>query len=181
MGRELEKRIDEAMDAGEWAHARQLLRGELRKDPHSHWCLTELATTYYEQRRYAIALRWSRRAQREAPDCRLVQWDLAGTLDMLGQSQEAIKLYRNLATTRVESTEGIECWESLGWSERLINDSRYRLGLCYIDIGMAILGARWLRAHIKQREAGVRSIYSLRDARQALHKTEQKRSFMQDA
>ena len=37
---------------------------------------------------YQEALRWVEKAREIAPDCPLVLWDYAGTLDMLGRERE---------------------------------------------------------------------------------------------
>jgi hypothetical protein len=40
----------------DWGSARQLLRRELKDSPNSHWLVTRIGTTYYEEKRYKLAL-----------------------------------------------------------------------------------------------------------------------------
>ena len=77
-------KIERLIEAEDWPAARRAIRAELRSDPENHWLLTRLGLTYYEEKDYKQALEWSRRAVGEAPNCPLVLWDYAGTLQMLG-------------------------------------------------------------------------------------------------
>ena len=61
------ERINRALDREDWETARRLLLDELKTAPDDHWLLTNIATTFYEQRCYEEALVWSERAQKEAP------------------------------------------------------------------------------------------------------------------
>jgi hypothetical protein len=74
----------------DWISARLLVQTALEKDPQSHWLLTHLAFTYYEQFAYQRELDLSRHAPTIEPQCPLALWDHAGALDMLGRPQEAL-------------------------------------------------------------------------------------------
>ena len=60
--------IEERIAANDWSGARRLIRAALRREPDSHWLLARIGLTYYEERRYAHALRRSDRAPK--PICR---------------------------------------------------------------------------------------------------------------
>ena len=68
------------------------LRERLRAEPRHHWLLTRLSSEYYEQRKYALALKYAEKAFAEVPSCPLVMWDYAGALQMLGRHNEALDL-----------------------------------------------------------------------------------------
>src|SRR5688572_8717949 len=93
----LSKRINRLFDHEKWAAARSLIERELATLPADdwtrHWWLTRLSTTYYEERNYKKARELAEQAVAIAPSCPLVLWDLAGTLDMLGDKAGAIHTY----------------------------------------------------------------------------------------
>ena len=52
----------------EHQHSEQfMLRQQLKAEPHHHWILTRLSSVYYEQRRYALALKYAEKAFAEYP------------------------------------------------------------------------------------------------------------------
>jgi tetratricopeptide (TPR) repeat protein len=80
----MSKAIEAAIRSERWKKARQLIRAELNEKPNSHWLLTRLGLTYYEERAYRASLWYSQKALRLAPECLLALWDYAGSLQMLG-------------------------------------------------------------------------------------------------
>ena len=58
------KQIEFAIGREDWKQARKLIRMWLRRSPNSHWLLTRMGLTYYEQRQYRRALGYERRAMR---------------------------------------------------------------------------------------------------------------------
>jgi tetratricopeptide (TPR) repeat protein len=90
------KAIESAIETDDWPRARVLIRSALKRDPDSHWLLTRLGLTYYEQRQYKRAIQYSEKALALAPHCPLVLWDYAGCLEMLDRTQEALAIYRRL-------------------------------------------------------------------------------------
>ena len=69
------------------------LRQQLKAEPRHHWVLTRISSEYYEQGKYALALKYAEKAFAEVPSCPLVLWDLAGALQALGRHNEALDLY----------------------------------------------------------------------------------------
>jgi len=65
--------------------------------------LTRLGLTFYEERRYAQALKYSLRALEEVPNCPLALWDYAGSLEMLDQTKAALKVYLYLIRRGIHS------------------------------------------------------------------------------
>jgi tetratricopeptide (TPR) repeat protein len=160
--------IESRIAAQDWAGARRLIRAALRRDPDSHWLLTRLGLTYYEQHRYDDALRYTTEALARAPRCPLVLWDYAGTLDQLGRHREALRIYSRLIRRGVESIAYDECGEGLRWARGLVADALYRQGLAYAALGEDRRARAALERHIAMRGPGTRSIYPLRDVRREL-------------
>lgn len=88
--------IERAIDAEDWQGARRLIRAGLKKAPEHHWLLARLALTHYEERDYATALQYGLQAVDIAPQCPLALWEVAGAMEMLGQSSAALRVYRKL-------------------------------------------------------------------------------------
>src|SRR5437660_10867347 len=108
-------RISDLILGEEWEKARALIEKALKKEPESHWLLTQLAETYYEQRQYKKALGLLLKSLEIVPDCPLTLWHLAGTLDALGYAAGALRLYIWLLESRKTPAED-PCWESREWT-----------------------------------------------------------------
>lgn len=158
---EISKRIESHLAREEWQEVRRLVMRALKKSPNSHWYLTRLATTYYEERNYAKALLIEEKALKLAPECPLVLWDYAGSLDMIGKHKEAIAIWKKLLKRGVARIASGECGEGVRWARSLLNDCRYRIALAYWDIGNLSAALKFLRAHIAHRAPGIPSIYPL--------------------
>lgn len=159
--------IEDMIAADDWAGARRRIQTELRESPRSHWLLSRLALTYYEQRNYKKALETEKRALEIAPRCPLSLWGLAGANDMLGRRTEAAALYVRLIRRGVTRLADGECGEGLRWARGLVADCWYRLGAIredQRDDHGAILA---FQRHLQRRALGS-SIYSAREVRSRL-------------
>ena len=165
-----DEKLDAALKREDWISARRLLQTALKREPHDHWLLTRLATTYYEDRDYDTALRFSEKAFSEQPDCPLVLWDYASALDMTGQTEAAIEVWKQLVDAGAESIAANECSEGLRWAKSLVNDSRYRIALAYGDLGQNRLAVRYLRDHLWHRTSGLPSLYQRREVKERLER-----------
>jgi hypothetical protein len=76
----MSKAIEAAIRTEKWERVRQLIRAELKEEPDSHWLLTRLSLTYYEEQAYRKSLSYSRKALKLAPRCPRALWDYAGCL-----------------------------------------------------------------------------------------------------
>jgi tetratricopeptide (TPR) repeat protein len=129
------QRINTLFAKGEWAKARALLEKEVLSDPDSHWLLSRLSTTYYEEKDYQKSLDLARQAAALAPVCPLVLWDLAGALDAVGDAEAALAIYRKLIRRGPVAVGTDECGEGVGWGIGLLVDCVYRVGLCLEHLG----------------------------------------------
>jgi tetratricopeptide (TPR) repeat protein len=169
--------IEALIEQEQWAEARRAIQEELKNDPDNHWLLTRLSTTHYEQRDYPEALRWVEKARRIAPNCPLVLWDYAGTLDMLGREQEAIAVYRSLLERGVDAIASDECGEGLEWARGLLADCLYRTGACFEDLKDRRRAADFYRHYLNLVDMGVQSIFPREEAVARLRKlTDQRKN-----
>lgn len=159
MSRDIEERIQ----AQDWPGARRLIEARLTADADNHWLLTRLSLTYYEERDYQHALQVSKRALALAPNCPLVLWDYAGTLEMLGRYREGLSIFRRVIRRGVESIAHGECGEGVGWARGLIADCHYRTAGCYRKLKQEARSLREFEKHLDMRGPGCYSIYSLRE------------------
>ena len=137
------------------------LRQRLKAEPRHHWLLTRLSSEYYEQRRYALALKYAEKAFAEAPSCPLVLWDYAGALQMLGRHYEALDLYARIVTRGVKRIATGECGEGRAMARGLVSDSHYRASLSLKAIGNAQASLSAFAHCLDLRGPGCRSIYRL--------------------
>ncbi len=128
--------VETLLELGDWEAARRRIEPELEKRPDSHWLLTQLGVTYYEQGRYADALRPLLDSLDIVPDCPLTLWNTAGTLDALGKPTEALAIYLWLLASD-KSPADDDCWESEEWTLSLKTDCMFRTGLCLEHVGGA--------------------------------------------
>jgi tetratricopeptide (TPR) repeat protein len=157
-------KIETLIEEERWEQAREAIRKALKKAPADHWLLTRMSTTYYEERDYESALEWSDRAFAEAPNCPLVLWDRAGTLDMLGRTREALAVYGKLLERGIQTIAEDECGEGEEWAASLLTDCVYRAARCFEDLShpwpALVLSACYLRL----RDLGCESIYPREEA-----------------
>jgi tetratricopeptide (TPR) repeat protein len=158
-------RIERAIAHEEWEKARHLIVQELNASPDSHWLLMRLGLTYYEQRRYARALKYEERALALMPTCPLVLWDYAGTLQMLAQHRKAVDVYLGIVRRGAARIARGPCGEGLGKARGLVADCYYRLFKSYEALGAPDEADRALVKHLDLRGPGCYSIYPLSDMR----------------
>ena len=157
----MDSKIEGLISAEDWPAARRAVRAELRSAPNDHWLLTRLGLTYYEERRYKQALKYSLRALEEAPNCPLALWDYAGALDMLDQDEAALNVYLLLVRRGIRQIAFGDCGDGLARARGLIADCYYRMAHCYTALGRPKMAIKSLKSHIGLRGPGCRSIYSL--------------------
>ncbi|MEX2173015.1 MAG: hypothetical protein WD872_01550 [Pirellulaceae bacterium] len=163
MNAEIDRKIERALAAEDWKAARKHILRALQDDPQDHWLLTNLATTYYEERDYRAALDWSRKALILAPQCPIVLWDYAGSLDMLGREKEAIEVWRGLIDWGAAAIAADECGEGIRAARSLVNDCRYRIGCAQVDLGHREAATEMFEQYVANRGRSTPSIYSLDD------------------
>lgn len=118
----------------DWPAARRAVRSS----PNDHWLLT---------------LRPGR-----GPNCPLPLWDYAGSLEMLDQTDAALKVYLLLAGRGIQQIAFGDWGEGLAWARGQIADCHYRMAHCYtahsarrwpssLSRATAVFGA-WVPIHL---------------------------------
>jgi tetratricopeptide (TPR) repeat protein len=153
--------IEETISEERWLDARRLIKRALRREPNSHWLLARLALTHYEMFEYGTALDIEGVALAIAPQCPLVLWGYAGSLDMLDRKQEAITIYKRIVSRGVDRLANGECGEGRPRGRGLLADSLYRMALCYTRIGDARAATAFAKRSLAERGPGCESIYPI--------------------
>lgn len=157
---EIQRRLDAAERAGNWRKTLAAAKEGLSVFPNDHWLAAKMGEALLEGREPERALSEYRRAERLKPSCPLVLWGLAGTLDALGQREEAARLYRRLTNRGPTRIAHGECGEGLSWSRGLVADAYYRRGLIAESQGDPELSLNMYRRYLATVGPGVTSIYS---------------------
>ena len=139
------------------------LRLQLKAEPRHHWVLTRISSEYYEQGKYALALKYAEKAFAEVHSCPLVLWDYAGALQMLGRHSEALDLYARIVTRGINRLANGECGEGKAWARGLVSDSHYRASLSLKAIGNEKASLSAFAQCLDLRGPGCRSIYRLNE------------------
>lgn len=163
----LSSKIGSHFQREEWEEARRVLVREHEKDPHSHWVLTQLGVTFYEQRRYEEALPLFLESRDIVPDCPLTLWNLAGTLESLGKHAGAMQTYTWLLRNK-KSPDDDPCWESKEWADALKTDCVYRIGVCFQHLGKKRKAGDCYRQYLDLLSIGIEGSYSIDDVRRQL-------------
>ena len=156
-------RIEALLEKEDWENARKAVLKELEVEPDSHYLVSRLALTYYEQRQYETALHYSQESMKLAPHCPLVLWNYAGALEQTGHEREAIRVWKRLLRRGIERIAHGPCGEGIRQAESLLNDCRYRIGKTYYFLDRPVLAWRYMHAHLTHRRRGLPSIYSRAD------------------
>ena len=160
--------IEQHIANNEWEQARQLIENALVDEPQSHWLLTRLGLTYYEQYDYQRALELEEKALALSPNCPLVLWDYAGALDMLNRPQEALAVYQRIIDQGIDILAYDQCGEGRAQARGLYADSLYCMGHCYLALNQQDRAIEALQRHLEQRGPGCRSIYPIAKVRAEL-------------
>ena len=168
-------KIEALIEADDWKTARKAIITALRKTPDSHWLLSRLALTHYEEFDYKKALKRDEQALRLAPNCPLALWGYAGSLEMLGREREAIKIYSRLIKRGAKPIAYGECGEGLARARGLIADSFYRMATCYESLGQRKKALAAFETHLDLRGPGCQSIYPLSDLNKEVNQLRKKR------
>lgn len=155
--------VERAIDAEDWQRARRLIRAGLKKTPENHWLLARLALTHFEERDYMTALHYGLQAADIAPRCPLVLWEVAGAMEMLGQSSAALRVYGKLTRRSLDAVAHGPCGEGMVWARGLVADVYFRVGQIHKDVGRRVLARRAFEKALVCRKERASCIYSKRE------------------
>jgi tetratricopeptide (TPR) repeat protein len=160
-GQEIARLIEDE----KWAEARAILLRELRRRPDDHWLLDRLSETHYEEGKIDLARPLIERAYAMNPECPLVLWDYAGTLEEVGETAHALRLYKRLLGRGLEEVAFGECGEGMRWAISLLADCTYRVAVCHLRLHKPLDALKWLQRYFAMRDEGAESIYTYDDLR----------------
>jgi len=160
--------FDYAFSKGNWKTAREIIERQLKNDPDNHYLLANLSTTYYEEREYEKAYELIRDAFVIEPDCPLVLWNLAGSLEAIDRKDEAIVIWQELVNRGVKKVASGRCNEGIDWAKSLLADSKYRLGQAYEGLHEKEFAVKYLEEYLVDIGNGVNSIYGPNKAKEKL-------------
>lgn len=160
--KKLSEKINDLFRRCDWEKARTLLERALEADPEDHWLMTQLGVTFYEQRRYEEALPFFMKAWKIVPDCPLTLWNLAGTMDALGNDAASERIYKWLLASNKTPTDD-PCWESKEWADALKTDVVYRLGVFYQRRGKEQEAGHCYQNYLMLLSIGIGGTYSFED------------------
>jgi tetratricopeptide (TPR) repeat protein len=166
------KRINKLLDKEDWKGARRLVRGLRRADPDDHWLMTKMAQAYCGERKYAEALRWSRRALALAPKCPIARWDYAGINWESRRKAAAFRVWEKFINGGARACMRGPCGRSRAWARSLITDCHLMEGWYFEHRGNLAGAIRKLRLYVRRRESGSGSSYSLGEQREELRRLE---------
>lgn len=156
---QLNNRVNRLFEQENWQMARTILEKEQARHPGSHWVLTQIAVTYYEERRYLDALKVLLDSLKIKKDCPLTIWNLAGTLACLGRHDDSRDLYLWILKSK-KSTDDDPCWETATWTKSLKSDCLVRLGDLEKDKGNPVQAAQYYREYLARWARGEKGTYS---------------------
>jgi tetratricopeptide (TPR) repeat protein len=155
--------INGLLEREQWVKARALIQKELKREPDSHWLMTQLGATYYEQRQYKKALGLLLKSLDIVADCPLTLWHLAGTLGALGYHTGALRIFTWLLESQKTSSDD-SCWESAAWTDALKTDCVYRIGICLQHLARNDKAEACFRRYVNLLLAGAAGSYPIDDA-----------------
>ncbi len=158
----LSGKINNLFRREEWEKARGILEREREKRADDHWVVTQLGVTFYEQQRYQEALQLFLSSQKIVPDCPLTLWNLAGTLDALGQYTNAMQIYTWLLR---KAPNDDDCWEGKEWADALKTDCVYRVGVCLQHLHKKREAEDCYRQYLDLLSIGIEGSYSIDDVK----------------
>ena len=168
----ISQQLNKLIKEDRYKEARTLIRPELKKSEKSgrylHFWLASMAITYYNEKKYQQALRYSEAALKDAPRCPMVLWDYSGALEMTGRTEEALAIWRRLRRRHLKTLAYGQCGEGLRWAKRLKNDCLFCIAELYREQNKLKEAKSRFLQYIRQRRKGVWSIYTLHDAKKKL-------------
>jgi len=166
--------ICELTNKHEYKKALPLILKELKKDPDNAFLLDRLSMIYYEQHKYRKALAASKKANELVKNDPLYIWNYACDLMMVGRKEDAIQQFKRILKKGLQTVAFGKGGEGLQWAKSLVNDCRGCIGECYGDLKDYPLAIKWIRSHLRNRRAGIPSIFKAEEVKEMMRKYERK-------
>jgi tetratricopeptide (TPR) repeat protein len=158
--RDFSRKLNALYDKKEWEKVKDLLENEIKKFPDEYFLHTSLAKAYFNLKLFEKAYNSALTAYNIEPNDPLVIYDYACTLYSLNKYSEAITQWNKIVIQGVQNIINSEYGESVNWAKSIVNDSLFRLALCYIEFGDNHKSINLINEHLKYRQRGVYSDFT---------------------
>ena len=145
-----------------WRGNRRKILLLLKKEPKSHWLLTRLGTTYWQEGKNDLATKYIKQALKIQPSCPLALWDYGSALSSARRERAALGVFRKIIRINVRRIAFDDCGEGMRWAKSLVNDSRYRAAASSHSLGLKKESRSYFRQHFANRAPGIPSLYTRR-------------------
>lgn len=157
----IEKKIEKFYRSEDWNKAKIVTLQNLKKNPKNHFLWTRLASIYFEQKNKEKSLSAAKKAYVLSPNCPLVCWDYGNALVGTGHHNRAVIVFKRLLRMNVKGVARGKCGQGLKNAQKLVNDTKYVLGICLYEMGLKQESLKFINDHIRNRKKGVKSNYPL--------------------
>ncbi|HOX77391.1 MAG TPA: CDC27 family protein [Bacteroidales bacterium] len=161
--------LNALFDKKEWVKAKELLESEINKFPNEYFLYTSLAKVYFNLKQYQKASEAALMAVSIEPNDPLVVYDYACTLYSLDKYNEAINEWFKIVNLGVKGILHGEYNEGIKWTKSIVNDSRFRIAMCYFEMGNKEIARKFVDDHLKHRQRGIYSDFTKRQILKKQH------------
>lgn len=158
--KEFSIKLNDLFSQKRWEDAINLLQIEISKYPKEYFLHTSLSKAFFNQRNYEAAYNAALKAKSLEADDPLVIYDYACTLYSLRKFREAIDEFKRIAKQNPVSILDNGFGENLKWVKSIINDSKYRMAMCYIELGENSNAIELINQHFSNRQRGLYSDFT---------------------
>ena len=158
--KEFSEKLNAFFDDDKWLDAKELLENEVKKYPKEYFLITSLAKVCYNLKLYEESLRYAVDAMKIEPDDVLVIYDYGCALSALNRNSEAIRQWNKIIEKDIDEIAYGDFGEGLRWAKSIINDSRYRMAICTLEIGNKEKAKKLIKEHLANRQRGIYSDFT---------------------
>ena len=134
------------------------------------FALSELAENYYscEVQEFDKAFKCALRSYKLSPDDPFICYRYGCSLYYKDNYSKAIDIFQIILNSAVEDITSESCSEGKNYALSLLNDTRFMLGVVYLDMGAPTMAEQWLKEHLRNRKRGIFSDFSRKQVLQIL-------------
>lgn len=158
-GKRFQEQYNSIIKNGSTIEILEFLKSYLIKYPDEYYILTELSSII-ENSDKAEALKYSIKAFEIEPNDYLVKYNYAKALIANGDNLLASKLLRQILSANIDDIAYGIHGEGLKYAKHIINDSKYLIGICYLNQKKYKTAYKYLSNHLGNRQKGIYSDFS---------------------
>lgn len=158
--KEFSAKLNVLLGNEKWEEARKLIEKEIVKYPEEYFLHTSLAKVYFNLKSFDKAFNSALKAMDIEPNDPLVIYDYACTLYSLDKFNDAASEWNRIVKQDIGEILNSEFGEGVKWVKSIVNDSRFRMALCYIELGNKIKALELINEHLQYRQRGIYSDFT---------------------